>query len=201
MISLSTVVLVAVFCLCFEAFFSGSEIAMVSASRSLIKKKAAAGDSRARLVEKYLEHPQIFLATTLMGTNLATVTFSVTVALSVIGHTGEAFAVLVVVPINLIFGEVFPKSVFQQHADFLVTKIVYPLRLASFVLRPGVLVMSAFATLMTRVFDVERERAFITRDELALLIESEAGEGSEITVHEREMIASQSNLPHTDHPH
>ena len=81
MIGLETVIAVALCCVSVEAFFSGSEIAVVSANREQIRQKAAAGDRGARLIEGYLLHPQTLLATTLLGTNLATVTFSVTVAL------------------------------------------------------------------------------------------------------------------------
>jgi CBS domain containing-hemolysin-like protein len=192
-IPLGTAMAVGVICVLLEGFFSGSEIALVSADRTRLRQRAADGDRGARRVERLLEKPQVFLATTLMGTNLATVSFSVAVALALIGHEGdyaELLAIAMVTPMTLIFGEVVPKTLFQQHADKIAPKIVYPLTWASYLLRPGVWIMSGFAGGMTRLTKTDRKRAFITRDELALLIESEASSESEITDEEREMIAN-----------
>ncbi|HUH01835.1 MAG TPA: CNNM domain-containing protein, partial [Kofleriaceae bacterium] len=195
MIPLSTAMLVGLVCVLIEGFFSGSEIAIVSVNRTMLRKKALGGDRGARMVERFLEKPEIFLATTLMGTNLATVTFSVTVAMSLAGLATEGtesalLAVALVTPMTLIFGEIIPKTLFQQHAEAIATRIVYPLKIASYVLRPGIWIMGGFAGFVARLTGTDRERAFVTRDELVLLIEAESGAGSEITDEEREMIAN-----------
>jgi len=191
------VIVVGVVCVAIEAFFSGSEIAMVSVNRSRIRHRAAEGDRGARLVEELLDQPQRLLATTLLGTNLGAVTFSVTMALYLLGRRGggaELLAIATVTPITLILGEVVPKSLFQQFADQLAPRIVYPLRAASILLRPAVWAMSGFAGFMTRVLRSDSKRAFVTREELALLIESESGPRSEIKQHEREMITNLFDL-------
>lgn len=193
MISITTAIVVGVICVCVEAFFSGSEIALVSANRAYLRQRAKHGDRGAQLAENLMREPQVLLATTLVGTNLATVTFSVTVALALLAHeaaSSELLAVLLVSPNTMLFGEIIPKTFFQQHADQLAPRIIYPLHAASIILRPAIWLMSGFVSLMTRVLGTERQRAFITRDELALLIESESSEKSEITEEEREMIAN-----------
>lgn len=199
MIPISTAMLVGLVCVIIEGFFSGSEIAIVSVNRTMLRKKAQGGDRGARMVERFLEKPEIFLATTLMGTNLATVTFSVTVAMALAGLAAEGtesalLAVALVTPMTLIFGEIVPKTLFQQHAEAIATRIVYPLSIASYVLRPGVWIMGGFAGFVARLTGTDRERAFVTRDELVLLIEAESGAGSEITDEEREMIANVFDL-------
>src|SRR5215813_2760410 len=100
-----TLTVVAV-CLLLEAFFSGSEMAVVSASRSALRRKAGEGDRAAKLTLEFIEQPQRLLATTL-----------------------------------LILGEITPKTLFQQHADRWVTKIIYPLRWASIIFTPLVFVL------------------------------------------------------------
>lgn len=204
MIAWSTVVIIALVCVIFEGFFSGAEIAMVSASRARLRQQAQAGDRGAQLAEAFLSKPQVLLATTLMGTNLATVTFSVTVALALIGRetaNSEVLAILLVTPLTLVFGELVPKTLFQRHADAIVPRIIYPLRLASVLLRPGVWVMGAFAGFVTQVLGVDRERAFVTRDELALLIDSEAKGETDITHDEREMISNVLELSDSEVEH
>ncbi|MCP4446010.1 MAG: HlyC/CorC family transporter [Myxococcales bacterium] len=196
MISLSLVLLVAVVCISIEAFFSGSEIAMVSASRPLLRTKVKAGHRGAVLVEKYLDSPQTLLATTLLGTNLAVVTFSVivTVYLAQGGYGGgELLAVLMVTPFTLIMGEVIPKTLFQQRADDLVTRLIFPLHAASLVLRPLILVVGGFAQVTSKLFGADVQRAFVTREELSLLLEaaeSSSASEAEITESEREMISN-----------
>jgi CBS domain containing-hemolysin-like protein len=190
-----TAIAVAAVCIVVEGFFSGSEIAMVSANRALLRRKSQAGDLGAQLVEKFLQKPQVLLATTLIGTNLGTVTFSVTIALVLLSRdvsNSEVLAVVLVTPFTLLLAEVVPKTLFQHNADKLVTRIVYPLRVASILFAPGVWLMSQFAGGMTRLLGTEKERAFVTRDELALLIEAEAESmgKSEISEDEAEMISN-----------
>ena len=196
MISITMVLVVAVICISIEAFFSGSEIAMVSASRSLLRSKVQAGDRGAILAEKYLDAPQTLLATTLLGTNLAVVTFSVTVTVSLAqgGYGGgELLAVLLVTPFTLILGEVIPKTLFQQRADDLVTRLVFPLHVASLVLRPLILLIGGFAQLASKLFGADGQRALVTREELSLLLEASENHGptnAEITESERAMISN-----------
>jgi putative hemolysin len=197
MISGTVVIVVGLVCVCIEAFFSGSEIALVSVNRGRLRQRAAAGDRGARMVEELLATPQVLLATTLLGTNFGAVTFSVTVALYLVGRQSESaelLAIVMVTPITLVLGEVVPKSLFQHHADQLAPRLAYPLRAASILLRPIVWAMSGFAGMMTRLLRSDRKRAFVTREELALLIESESGPRSEIKQHEREMIANLLDL-------
>ena len=59
MISLTTAMAVGGVCVAFQGFFSGSEIAMVSANRARLRERAEKGDRGARLVEDFLARPQI----------------------------------------------------------------------------------------------------------------------------------------------
>ncbi len=187
------VAIVALVCVLIEGFFSGSEIAMVSASRTKLRAQVSKGSKAARLAESYLDSPQLLLSTTLLGTNLATVTFSVTVTVFLLqgGYGGgELMAVLMVTPVTLLVGEVIPKTYFQQRADELVPRLIFPLHAASLVLRPLILVVSACAQLVSRISGGDVQRAFVTRQELALLLDATEGDSADITEAEREMISN-----------
>lgn len=196
MITFHLVLIVALACVTIEAFFSGSEIALVSASRVRLRAKVKEGNRGAALAEKYLDSPQLILATTLLGTNLATVIFAVTVTVFIVQNDfagGEFLTVLTVTPFTLLFGEVIPKTFFQQRADDLVTRIIFPLHAVSLLLRPLILVVSGFAGVISRFFDVDLQRALVTRQELSLLLEASkasGGEETEISETEREMISN-----------
>jgi len=179
-------------CAVADAFFVASEVALSACDRNRLRQRAAAGKSRAARAERMLAVPQITLATTLVGANLAILIAVLAVALEL--HERELsllLAPLLVVPPLLVIGNLVPKAIVQAHADSIVDLIANPLRLMSFVLRPIVFVVGAFAGLVTRAARSDRKKAFVTRDELALLIESEPEtDKPEIGADEREMIAN-----------
>ena len=193
MITPLVVVIIALVCVTIEGFFSGAEIAMVSASRAKLRAKVRQGSRAAELAERYLDSPQLLLSTTLLGTNLAVVTFSVTVTVFLLQGEyggGEFVAVLMVAPLTLLFGEVIPKTFFQQRADALVTRLIFPLHAASLVLRPLILIVSACAQLVSRLSGGDAQRAFVTRQELGLLLDASDGVEADISKTEREMISN-----------
>jgi CBS domain containing-hemolysin-like protein len=173
-ISVELLVIVLVMCILAEGFFSGSEIAVVSADRAVLRSKADGGDRGARMALAFLEHPQRLLATTLLGTSLAIVLATAVVTLFFLDgwQNGAVLGVLALAPALLIFGELVPKTLFQENADRWVTTLIYPLRLASIVFAPAVYILGRFTSFVTLTLKVEERRAQVTRDELRLLLEA-----------------------------
>ncbi len=195
MIPLEVAIVVAGVCLLLEGFFSGSEIAMVSADRVRLRKRAEAGDAGARLALSFLDSPERLLSTTLLGTNISVVTATSVMTLAFLGRPGgEALAVAIMTPTFLIFAEIVPKTIYQQNADKLVTRIVYPLRWASWVFAPAIFLLGRVIEWVARLLKVERRRSLVTRDELRYLLDAEAPAGASaggtIKSAEREMIKS-----------
>ena len=123
-----------IFFLLLKAFFSGSEIAMVNSDKLKLRHEAKMGNRGAALVLKLFRTPDIILGTTLVGTNLATVTISTLGALIFIdlfGAAGDLISILVLTPVLLILGEVVPKSIFQQKADTISSRTIYALHFFS----------------------------------------------------------------------
>ncbi len=192
MIPMSTLVLVMIGCVFAQAFFVSAEVALGACDRHALHARAAAGRSSAALVERMLAVPRITLATTLVGANLATLVAVIMLgeALSMRGLSA-LWAPLIAVPPLLLIGHLVPKAIVQAQADRVVDVMANPLRLASLVLRPVVTIVGGYAALLTRLTHTDREKAFVTRDELALLIESEPqSDKPEISADEREMIAN-----------
>ncbi len=188
----STLVLVLIACAMGQAFFVAAEVALSACDRKALRARAAAGGVAAARAEKMLAEPQISLATTLIGANLATLIAALVFAVE-LARRGESplWAPLVVVPPLVVIGNLVPKAIVGAHADRMIDALAAPLRLASFVLRPLVAVVGGYASALTRVTRTDRGKAFVTREELALLIESEPhGDKPEISADEREMIAN-----------
>ena len=168
--------LVILFFLVLKGFFSGSELAMVNSDKIRLRHEARNGSAGAKLVLNLFRTPDVMLGTTLVGTNIATVTITTIGTLLFVhlfGESGDLVSVLVFTPFLLIFGEIVPKSIFQQKADTIVTRIIYPLRFFSYAFYPVIFIFSRVARVAARLFGGATSGAsgFITKDELRVLID------------------------------
>ena len=176
--------------LAMKAFFSGSETALVSADRNVLGYRARQGSRGARVALALLRNPERILATTLIGTNLATVALTTLGTLMIVrwlgDDMGEIWAVLILTPVLLVLGEIVPKSVFQQEADAIAPVAILPLRVISWLLLPLVLVFASVARLAARVVGGRRSAShlFPARDQLRHVMEV-AERASETQVFDR----------------
>jgi putative hemolysin len=187
-----TLIFVLAGCVLAQVFFVAAEAAFSACDRNRLRQRAAAGARSAARTERMLAVPQVTLATTLVGANLATLIAVLVIGLE-LAERGESvlWAPLLAVPPLLVLGHLVPKTLVTAQADRLVELMSTPLRLMTFLLRPIVAVVGAYAALITRATRTDRKKAFVTRDELALLIESEPEtDKPEISSDEREMIAN-----------
>jgi CBS domain containing-hemolysin-like protein len=172
-----------------EAFFSGSEMAVVSCDKLKIRADSSRG---ARLVEKMLERPEWLLGTTLVGTNLAVVSNTVLVTFLMLERfqqNGEFCAVLAVSPLVLFLGEVLPKTVFRQKADLLAPIVIYPLWAASRLFAPALWFITAIPRRLPWVRSSASEggKAILQRDDLRVLLHL-PHDGTDILKEERKMV-------------
>ncbi len=177
------VFLLILLCVLFEGFFSGSEIAIVSLPKIELNKRLQKGDKAAKLLSKLLEEPEKLLATTLVGTNLSTVTGSTLFATYLLDSITRKFpfladypelaTVMFFTPITLTFGELIPKSLFQKYSHLIAFKIVYPIYFFYLLFRPVSFLVMGVARLIAHLLKAESERSpFVTKEELRLLVES-----------------------------
>jgi CBS domain containing-hemolysin-like protein len=172
-----------------EGFFSGSEIAIISANKIRIRHLAQQGDVRARQLEAFLENPDQLLATTLVGTNLSVVVASTLAAaglIHVFGAVGEFYTLVIMWPLALVFGEIVPKTIFQENADRIALWVIKPLRWAMVCFRPITSVVGGVARFLVAP-KKDRRSPFVTKEEIESLLGS-AERGVELDVGERRMI-------------
>ena len=170
-------------CVLSEAFFSGSEIAVISLPRVELQKRLKEGDRGAELLSRLLREPEKLLTTTLIGTNLSTVTGSTIFTtylmndlvnlLPFLSDYPELVTVLCFTPITLTFGELIPKSLFQKYSHVIAFKIVYPIYFFYLLFKPVSFVVMGFSKLISHLLNAEGDRSpFVTKEELKLLVES-----------------------------
>jgi CBS domain containing-hemolysin-like protein len=179
-------------CLLAEGFFSGSEMAVVSADRMKLRHDAAKGSSGAKLALEMLSKPEWLLSTTLVGTNISVVantTMATALMLQMFGEYGSWLAVALVAPLIWVFGEIVPKSVFQQRADSITPRVIFLLRFFSWLFYPILLVFSLLTRLMARMVGdrTGNQNPFTLREEIFALMQMSA-DGGDIDHNEKAMI-------------
>ncbi|MGD8742960.1 MAG: hemolysin family protein [Granulosicoccaceae bacterium] len=186
------IILAMVALLLLQGFFSGSEIALVHADRLKLHHLANQGHRGAARVLKLFHKPEVLLGTTLVGTNVSLViltTLGTILMIRFFGEYGDFYAFLVYTPLFLIFGEVVPKSVYQQKADQLSPVIVYPLQFFSWLFYPVVFVFSWVARMAAHLAgtDMTHRELFVNREQIRSVIEM-AERGANIDVFDRDRI-------------
>lgn len=162
-------------CLILEAFFSSSEIAIVSADRAHIRKLAEGGSAGARHVEDFLLHPHRLLATTLLGTQLSVVTSTVVITLWLYDHHPKHVAVYLMAfltPVIIIFGEIVPKALVRQHASTVAPRMALILYGAMRVLSPAVALLSRMALWAQSRLGIDLHHPLVTREEIEKLVDA-----------------------------
>jgi len=151
--------------LLFSAFFSGSEIAFISANRLKIEVKTQQGTLSGKILSKFYEQPSKFLGTMLVGNNIALVIFGMLTeelwnealqGILPVWLSGE-FSVLLILTlittlIVLLFGEFIPKSLFQMFAEKILVWTVYVLGVVYWLLSPIVWITVKLSKWLLRVF-------------------------------------------------
>jgi CBS domain containing-hemolysin-like protein len=160
-----------VVCLLLQAFFSGAEMALVTASRAGLQARAEAGHRGAATALDLLATEERMLATTLIGTNLSSIS-ATTLATGLLlsaGINSEVVIALLFVPAVLVLGEALPKTLAATHSDTVAPLVARPIQVAGVLLRPILFLMSAWAGLLRRSLGSQDAR--IGREDLVGLIE------------------------------
>ncbi len=122
-----------------------------------------------------MDHPARLFSTTLLGTNLSTVTASTVATVYLIQHYGESYGAwaIAITPLTLVIGEIIPKSLFQSYANSIVLRIAPVLTTFSTIVYPFVWIFSQITNLLLggvrQYSGVEKP---MSREELHLLLTS-----------------------------
>ncbi|MCF8068769.1 MAG: hemolysin family protein [Desulfobacterales bacterium] len=180
-------------CVILQGFFSGSEMVILATNKIRLTREVAKGSKGAKLALKIINNQRWALATTTTGTNMFVIISSVVTSIwfeHLFGRTyGEVMTILILSPVLLMFGEIIPRTVFQQRATQLAPKIAYILWIASKVISP----LTGLVYLISKLFyrrvgtqDISKLPS-ITKDELSMVL-NVPGEGSDMHKKEKFLI-------------
>ena len=203
-----------------NAFFSASEMAMVSLSRSRVEQKAEEGDKRYIRLLKVLENPNHFLSTIQVGITLITILSGAKLADSLgeliaswMENSETAYAVASFLSlafltyVSIVFGELYPKRIALNLKDALAIRTVPFIIALGKIVSPFVWMLSASTNLLSRLtpmtFDDADEK--MTRDEIEYMLTNseETLDADEIEMLQGifsldELMAREVMVPRTD---
>lgn len=189
-----------------NAFFSASEMAIVSLNKNKIKVLAEEGNKNAILIERLLQEPTKFLSTVQVGITLASFFSSASAATgisNVFGNSLETLNIpyaheisLIVVTIilsyiTLVFGELFPKRLALQNSQKIAMYAVKPIMLISKITIPFVKLLSISTNFLIRLFNVNSKNLEekVSKEEIKSLVDVGQEHGV-INETEKDMINS-----------
>ena len=189
-----------------NAFFSGSEMAVVSVNKNKIHRLAEQGNKNAALIERLMEDSTVFLSTIQVAITLAGFFSSASAATGIaqvlavkmsqwnVPYSQTAAGVLVTILLayfNLVFGELVPKRIALQKAEGFSLFCVGPVYFISRIMNPFIhlLTFSTSGILKLMRMHSETLETDVSEEEIKSLLEtgSETGVFNEI---EKEMITS-----------
>ncbi len=170
------ILLLIILLLLLKGFFSGSEIALVNSDKVKLSARANQGDLGAKKVLTLYKEPDVLLGTTLVGANITTVALTTLCTLwfiDLFGARGDWVAFLALTPLLLIFGEIVPKSIYQQKSDVIAPIAIYPLRIFSVIFYPVIFIFSRIARLCARLFGGGKveQNLFMTREQIRSVVD------------------------------
>lgn len=144
-------IIVLLILLSFSAFFSASEIAYILSNKIKLEIKARKKNISAVNAYYFVQHPQIFFSTILLGNNIANIALaSISAVIFVKIFNWNEFTILVVSSLLILFaGELIPKYLAREDADGFILAAAIPLRAVSFILYPFERFVSKISVLLT----------------------------------------------------
>ncbi|MDQ7066308.1 MAG: hemolysin family protein [candidate division KSB1 bacterium] len=162
---------IAFLALILSILYSGSEAIFYSINRLKIevlqRKKARGADA----VLHYLNNPEKYLSTILVGNNIANVLFGSFAAIYLSRFVNEAVVSLISTGIVLLFGEIIPKSLLRAVAEPASLRMVRFVKMSERLFAPLILLLTLFARWVTRRFKRTREAGnqTLSKEDIRLL--------------------------------
>jgi len=158
-----------------SGFFSGSEMAFVSANRLKLEIESRKSSWTGRIVNYFVRNPETFLTTTLVGNNIVNVLYATLMAIFLVSPVtaiyqnwfgaspspAEMMIIQTIVAslIIMIFGEILPKALFRIHADWIVKIIAVPQQLCHWLFKPLIVLANAASNVIIRMVQPDSETA------------------------------------------
>jgi putative hemolysin len=188
-----------------NGIFAGTELAMVSARRGRLQQKADDGSQGATAALALQDDPNRLLSTVQVGITVistltgvfggAKIAETLIPLISVIPYVGSyadtvalALVVLIISYLSLVLGELVPKRLALQHAEWIAVRMAVPMTLMAKLSRPLVWVLTLSTELLLKLAGQrDTNNSAVTEDDIRQLVREGTQSGA-VEHHEREII-------------
>ena len=191
-------------CLLMSAYFSATETAFSTLSKTKLKTMVEKGNKRAPLALKLSENYDRLLSTILIGNNLVNILLSSIATVFVItlcvsrkdqifaDSYGTLIATAAVTVVVLIFGEITPKSIAKNRPEGFAMFSAPLMQFFIWILIPFSALFSLWTKLVAKIFRVKADNK-MSQEELLMLVEEVEEEGS-IDTEEGDLLRNAINF-------
>lgn len=178
-------------CLLLSAFFSGMEIAFITANRFKLEVDRKKGSTAAGIMADFLERPSRFISTMLVGNNIALVVYGISMATVLDPLVGLwttngtlilLFQTIIATLIVLITAEFTPKAFFRINPNRMLMLFAIPAKVIYSVLYPIVWAIDRFSNkILSALFNmrVNEEKLSFGRVDLNQFVNDHVVNGAE----------------------
>ena len=198
-------IIIMAICLLMSAYFSATETAFSTMSKTKLKTMIDKGNKRASLALKLSENYDRLISTILIGNNIVNILLSSIATVFVIslctGWRGEGFSDNYSTLIStasttvavLLFGEITPKSVAKNRPESFALFSAPLMQVFIWVLIPVSILFSGWTKLVNKMFRTENDSK-MSQEELLMLVEEVQEEGT-IDDEEGDLLRNAINFP------
>jgi CBS domain containing-hemolysin-like protein len=184
-----SIILIAVLII-LSAFFSGSEMALISIDRALVIDKARKGNVKAKRVQRLLEKPDHVISAIVIGNNIVNIFASILagyVATELFGNIGIGIATVCMFFLVIFFSEATPKA-FGRKNEKWALRSAKALLIFTKIFYPTVIIVKHFSNGMLKLLgENPSKKDDITEDKIMAMMRLGEEEGT-IESDEREMV-------------
>ena len=188
-----------------NAFFSGTEMAVISLNDAKMRKMAEEGHKKAKRIVKFIDNPGNFLATIQVGVTLAGFlssafaanNFASKLALLVdpagVHKWFESFWTVIITVVlsyfSLVLGELVPKRIAQSNPEKWAFAAAGVVRFCGFILKPFVFLLTASTNIILKAFRISPVHTdkTVPEEEIRMMVDV-GSESGNIEDSEKEMI-------------
>ena len=198
----------------FNAFFSLSEVALISARKTRLASEAKHGSRAAQMALDLQSNPDLFLSTAQIGITIVSILTGIYSGASLsadfsgwlisLGLSQQAAAFVAPTAILILatylqceLGELFPKRIGIDMADAAARLCAPPMIFFARITKPFVWLLTQNTQLLVRLFHLKKEANVVTEDEIKSVIQegTESGEVQEVEQDIMERTLALGNLP------
>ena len=194
-----------------NGIFSGTELAMVSARRGRLQQKADDGNHGAQVALALQDDPNRLLSTVQVGITLismltgvfggASIAENLAPLLMPLPYVGEyahvialSVVVILLTYLSLVVGELVPKRIALQHAEWVAIRMAPPMAIVARVTQPLVSLLTWSTELILRITGQrDFNAATVTEEDIRQLVREGAQDGA-LEPHEREIFENVFSL-------